>query len=72
MYLVISFLHLTFDYNYGMDTSMFEFMIKNNFKKDSIDMIDRLCRLTDGASSQNYTLHEFLQLFNQQALYTIY
>lgn len=72
MYLVISFLHLTFDYNYGMDTSMFEFMIKNNFKKDSIDMIDRLCRLTDGASSQNYTLHEFLQLFNQQALYTLY
>jgi hypothetical protein len=72
MYLVISFLRLTFDYNYGMDTSMFEFMIHNNFKKDSIDIIDRICRLTDGASAQNYTLHEFLQLFNQQALYTIY
>jgi len=71
-YLVISFLRLTFDYNYGMDSSMFEFMIQNNFKKDSIDIIDRICRLTDGASSQNYTLHEFLQLFNQQALYTIY
>jgi hypothetical protein len=72
MYLVISFLQLTLNYNYGLHISMFEFMTQNNFKQDSIDTIDRICRLTDGATSNNYTLHEFLQLFNQQAFYTLY
>lgn len=70
--LVIAFLQLILNYDYGKDISMLEFMIENDFKTESKDIIDRICRLTDGASSNNYTLNEFLQLFNQQALYTIY
>jgi hypothetical protein len=47
-------------------------MIENNFSKETIDYVDRLCRLTDGAGSERYTLYEFLQLINQQSLYSLY
>jgi protoporphyrinogen oxidase len=52
--------------------SMKDFMIQNNFTEESKDYIDRLCRLTDGASSANYSVWKFLQLVNQQYLYTLY
>lgn len=48
--------------------SMREFT--KDFRPESIDYIDRLCRLTDGASISNYSVHKFLQLLNQQG--TIY
>jgi len=37
----------------------------NNFSLKAFDYFDRLCRLTDGAASERYTLYEFLQLINQ-------
>jgi NAD(P)-binding Rossmann-like domain len=48
--------------------SMREFTV--GFSPESIDYIDRLCRLTDGASINTYSVHKFLQLINQQG--TIY
>jgi hypothetical protein len=51
---------------------MEEFMNNHNFSSESIDLIDRLTRLTDGAGIDRYTLNEFLQLFNQQILYQLY
>lgn len=48
-------------------TSIGEFMEKNNFCEASKDYVDRICRLTDGAGSDRYTVHQFLQLFNQNA-----
>lgn len=52
--------------------SVGDFMIETNFSKESIDMIDRLCRLTDGASKDNYTMLKFFNLFNQHFFYSLY
>lgn len=70
--LSLDFFTLLVNDNYGRDISIKEHLINLEFSKVSLDMIDRICRLTDGASSDNYTLHEFLQLLNQQFLYGLY
>jgi hypothetical protein len=57
---------------YGMNITIGEFMTDNNFSQKSIDLIDRLTRLTDGAGADKFTLNEFLQIFNQQFLYKLY
>jgi len=67
-----SFFQLFIDKDFGKTTSMTKYCKDNNFTSTSIDYIERLCRLTDGASSENYTLHQFLQLLNQQFLYKLY
>ena len=70
--LFVAFLRLIIDSNYGKDISIQQFMDNNNFTEESKDYIQRLCRLTDGASSENYTLFQFLQLQNQQYFYKLY
>ena len=66
------FFLLIFNNNHGMDISIGDFMKNHNFAEKSIDMVNRLCRLTDGAGADRYTLNEFLQLFNQQFFYRLY
>lgn len=68
----LEYFKLLFDDNYGINLSMKSFLLKNKFSEKSINLIDRICRLTDGASIDKYTLNEFLQLFNQQILYNLY
>lgn len=68
----IAFLKLLLNNNYGVDITMQQFLLENNFIPKSIDLIDRICRLTDGAGIEKYSLNEFLQLFNQQILHNIY
>jgi hypothetical protein len=70
--LVLTFIKLIFNKDYGRTKSMKEFMNKNNFSVESYDYIERLCRLTDGASVEDYTLFQFLQLMNQQFFYNLY
>lgn len=70
--LAISFFKMIFDKNYGKDISVKQFANKYNFNKMSIDILDKICRLTDGATSDNYTLYQFLQVFNQQFRHTLY
>jgi hypothetical protein len=53
-------------------TSIGEFMDKHKFSDNSKDYIDRICRLTDGAGSDRYTLFQFLQLFNQNVFNKLY
>jgi hypothetical protein len=52
--------------------SMEDFLNKNNFSDKAKDYIDRLCRMTDGAGIDRYTLYSFLQIANQNMLYKIY
>ena len=67
-----AFIKLLFNSEYGKTISMDEFMISHNFTQNTQDYVNRMCRLTDGAGSDKYTLFEFLQLLNQQLLYKIY
>lgn len=52
--------------------SVGEFCIRNRFSRASIDYINRLCLLTDGADADKYSLFKFVQLANQQALHGLY
>ena len=67
-----TFVSLIINEDYGKTLSMKTFMENNNFTSESKLYVDRVCRLTDGASYERYTLHQFLQLLNQQLLYNLY
>jgi hypothetical protein len=68
----LALLKLSFVENYGKNKSIKTFMDENSFSEESKEYIDRVCRLTDGATSDKYTLFQFLQLANQQVLYKLY
>jgi hypothetical protein len=52
--------------------TMLEFVNNYGFSDDSIKLVDNICRLTDGGTINNYTVYEFNQILNQNALYSIY
>ena len=70
--LCFAYVCLLMDSKFGQDISMEQLMDTYNFTAETRDMIDRLCRLTDGAESSRYTVSEFLSLFDQQFLYKLY
>lgn len=70
--LVKQFIKLVFGSNSSKNISCYQFMISNKFTRRTMDYIDRLCRLTDGAGSKRYSLFELLQLFNQNFFYNLY
>jgi monoamine oxidase len=70
--LFVDFAKLVADNNYGEDISVKSHLEYNNFSSQSKDIIDKICRLTDGADISRYSLNEFLQLINQQLFYQIY
>jgi hypothetical protein len=54
------------------DMTLMEYLSSHNFSTASIDILDRIGRLTDGGSADTYTLFSFLQILNQNFLYGIY
>ena len=54
------------------DITLMEYLSSHDFSKASIDILDRIGRLTDGGSADTYTLFSFLQILNQNFLYGIY
>jgi len=70
--LIFEFIKLAFFPNNARELSMKQFMNKYNFSDESRNFIERLCRLTDGATTKKYTLFQFLQLVNQQSFYKLY
>jgi hypothetical protein len=52
--------------------TLLEYLSSHDFSKASIDILDRIGRLTDGGSADIYTLFSFLQILNQNFLYGIY
>ena len=69
---VYHYLYMIIRPDHGKNISMKDFMETNLFSNNTKDYIDRLCLLTDGASSEKYSLNKFFQLINQQFLHTIY
>ena len=70
--LSFEFIKLIFSNNHGRNTIMKEYLENNNYSIKSIDMINRICKLTDGGGIDKYTLNEFLQIFNQNFFYSLY
>ena len=54
------------------EITLMEYLSSHNFSNASIDILDRIGRLTDGGSADTYTLFSFLQILNQNFLYGIY
>ena len=54
------------------DITLLEYLSSHDFSNASIDILDRIGRLTDGGSADTYTLFSFLQILNQNFLYGIY
>ncbi len=52
--------------------TVLEFAKEYNFSQQAINYMDRLCRLSDGASSKRYTIYQFIQLINQNSLNSVY
>jgi hypothetical protein len=67
-----NFIILMIDNNHAMDITVEEFVYKNSFSNESIELMDRLCKLTDGAGIDRYTLNQFLQIMNQHFFYSLY
>jgi hypothetical protein len=58
--------------NSHKNMTTYDYCKKHNFSDEAIDFIDRLCRMSDGTDIKRYTLYQFIQLFNQNVLYSIY
>jgi hypothetical protein len=52
--------------------TMEEYTKNYEFSEKAVWYIDRLCRLTDGAGIDVYTVYQFIQIANQNGLYTTY
>lgn len=72
LYLAYEFIILLFYEDNGLNRNLGEYLTIMKFKDSSIEIIDRMCKLTDGGGIEKFTLNEFLQLFNQQFFYSLY
>jgi hypothetical protein len=70
--LTLEFSKLVVNKNHGRNQVLLDYLTRHQFADKSIELINRLCTLTDGGGADKYTLYEFLQLFNQQLFYTLY
>ena len=70
--LTFEFTKLIINTNHGRNQVLLNYLTRHRFTDKSIELINRLCTLTDGGGADKYTLYEFLQLFNQQLFYTLY
>lgn len=52
--------------------SLQDFCTLHNFSPKAQIFLDRIGRLTDGGGADKYTFYSFLQILNQNSLYTIY
>ena len=72
MLLSLEYLKLLFFPNHGRETTVLDFCIRNKFSNETIEYLDAVCRLTDGATADKYTLFQFLNTIDQYAFYKFY
>lgn len=70
--IVIGYLRFVISKKWSRKMTMAEFIQRNGLSDVSRDYLDRLCRMTDGAGIDRYTVYEFFQLLNQNVPYGIY
>ena len=70
--LSLSYIYFAFNKQPSKHITMLEYSNQHDFSNQAKDYINRLCRLTDGAGIDRYTLYEFFEIINQNMLYNIY
>ena len=66
----IEYFKLIFNPIYGQTTAVADFLQAHNFSAESRDLLNRVCRLTDGAGIDRYTMFELLSGFDQHVFYS--
>ena len=66
------FCKLIYNNDYGRDKSVEDMMNSHNLSESARNAIDNVCRMVDGVGPDKFTLYEFLQIINQQTLYSLY
>lgn len=67
----LSFMGLVINPKHGTNTSMKDYAETRCFSQSAKNYIDALCRFTEGAGSDRYSLHKFLSLLNDQFHYKL-
>ena len=70
--LVYELVMFLFDESRGKQITVSEFMKQSKYSSESHRMIDTLCRLTDGATSEMFSMNTFLENLNQNLLHRFY
>lgn len=58
--------------SYKNNITLYDYMISNNFSKESIDLLNRLSILSDGGDSTRITVDKFFNLINQHFNHKLY
>ncbi len=66
------FILVLFDNTHGINLSMYDYMISNDFSEDSMKNIDFLCSSIDGGNSKMISVNNFINTTIQCLLYSIY
>lgn len=70
--LVYELVMYIFDESRGKQITVSEFMKQSNYSKESYRTIDILCRMSDGATSEMFSMNSFLEYLNQNLLHKFY
>jgi hypothetical protein len=68
----LAYLMFVINDDYGKDISLYEYLRGHRFSLKVIDIVDRLCRFTDGGNVYSYSLNKFLKLTDNTLLLKIY
>jgi len=68
----LAYLMFVINDDYGKDISLYEYLRGQKFSLKIIDIVDRLCRFTDGGNIYSYSLNKFLRLSDNTSLLQIY
>lgn len=68
----LAYLMFVINDDYGKDISLYEYLRGHKFSLKIIDIVDRLCRFTDGGNIYSYSLNKFLRLSDNTSLLQIY
>jgi hypothetical protein len=72
LYIIRDFIFIVFFNNHGIDISMKTYMDNNNFSQKTKDLIDIMCRSSDGGGIDRISLNQFINLSIQTMLYSAY
>lgn len=70
--IIVVFFIILFIPNFGKTKSVLEFCNEWYFSKESIDLIDQICKGSDGADITKYSLNTFIELITQHLGYNFY
>jgi hypothetical protein len=62
--IISTFIKYLIDNDYGKNINLKTYFIKNNFSPNGLDIIDRVCRIIDGATIEKYSVNTLMNMFD--------